>query len=313
MNPPPIEPTASSPGLLETLQPLRCAIDAALDRYTAAVEGCPQRLTEAIRYSVLAPGKRLRPILALLACQATSGSWQAALPVACAVEMIHAYSLVHDDLPAMDNDDLRRGRPTCHRAFDEATAILVGDSLQMLAVETICRDMPTDLVPRCCQILAVAAGRSQLVGGQMDDLAAEGRFADSTPASQQIRTVEQLQAIHARKTGALIVASLELGGVAGRAELDHLRGLREFGRAVGLAFQIIDDCLDIEATAEQMGKRTRKDSTAGKLTYPGLIGLEASRQMAERLVDQALDAIAALGSPAAPLRQLARFIITRTS
>ncbi len=313
MNQPPTEPTDDRSDMLQALAPLRTAIDRELNRYTAAVEGCPERLTTAIRYSVLAPGKRLRPILALLACQATSGHWKPALPVACAVEMIHAYSLVHDDLPAMDDDDLRRGRPTCHRAFDEATAILVGDSLQMLAIETICRDMPADLVADCCRILAVAAGRGQLVGGQMDDLAAEGRFPAARREPAEVGTIEQLQAIHARKTGALITASLELGGVAGRAELDHLRGLREFGRRIGLAFQIVDDCLDVEATPEQMGKRTRKDRQAGKLTYPGLIGLAASRRMAADLVGEAIEAIAGFGPPAEPLRRLARFIITRTS
>ncbi len=295
--------------LLAELQPLREAVEHALDQYTLSQPGCPERLSDAIRYSVLAPGKRLRPLLALLACEAVSGAWQPALPVACAVEFVHVYSLIHDDLPAMDNDTLRRGRATCHIQFDEATAILAGDSLQMLAVEAICRDTSPEIAARCCQILASAAGRCHLVGGQADDLAAEGRFGPIS--EQQTQPLEFLSSIHRRKTSALIEASLALGGVAGGGSADHLKCLKAYGRAIGLAFQIIDDCLDVESTAEQLGKHTRKDSTLGKLTYPGLLGLEGSREMANQLAGDASAAIAVFKDSGEPLSRLAQFVVER--
>ena len=291
------------------LQPMRDAIEGALDRWTGAVEGSPPRLTESIRYSVLAPGKRLRPLLTLMACQAVGGVWQQALPAACAVEFIHVYSLIHDDLPAMDNDTMRRGRPTCHIEFDEATAILAGDSLQMLAIETLCRELLPAQALACCKILSAAAGRSNLVGGQADDLAAEGRFGVAAP--QMGDPLEFLKSIHRRKTSALIEASLQLGGVAGGGDLNHLRSLAEFGRAIGLAFQIVDDCLDLESTPEQMGKMTKKDSSLGKLTYPGLLGLPESREMAEQLRRDACRAIAVFGERGKPLAQLATFVVER--
>lgn len=291
---------------------MRAAIEASLDRYSSEVEGCPPRLGEAIRYSLLAPGKRFRPLLVLLSCQATGGQWSAALPIACAVEMVHAYSLVHDDLPAMDDDDLRRGRPTCHRAYDEATAILVGDSLQMLAMEVLTAELPPAMAARCCHILAVAAGRSRLVGGQADDLAAEGRYG-ALPLTSEDEKFAFLRAIHLRKTAALIEASAELGGVASDAPLDHVNRLKEYGKNIGLAFQIVDDCLDIDGLVDQLGKRTGKDRTAGKLTFPSLIGLERSRAMARELVDAAIATISPLGERAAALVDLANFIVSRTS
>lgn len=278
------------------LTALRGSIDAELQRYTAEVPGCPGRLVAAMQYSCLAPGKRLRPLLSLLACQAVSGQWKPALPVACAVEMIHVYSLIHDDLPAMDDDDLRRGLPTCHKNFDEATAILAGDSLQMLAIEVICDAMETSKAVECCKILSRAAGRAHLVGGQADDLAAEGRFGEFD-IKEPAAALEYLKSIHRRKTGALIIASLQLGGVAGGATGKHLECLHQYGKCIGLAFQIVDDCLDVESTAEQLGKKTRKDSELGKLTYPGLLGLEQSHQMAEELIAEAIDALG-------PLRKL---------
>ncbi len=287
------------------------AVETQLDSYTATQSGCPARLNEAIRYSVLAPGKRLRPLLALLACEAVGGNWQDALPAACAVEFVHVYSLIHDDLPAMDDDTLRRGQPTCHLKFDEATAILAGDSLQMLAIEVICRDMPADVAAHCCQILAEVAGRQHLVGGQADDLAAEGRYGP--PDLGDRSELDFLKYIHRRKTGALIEGSLRLGGVAGGATLDHLRRLAQYGQAVGLAFQIIDDCLDVEATSEQLGKNTRKDNTLGKLTYPSLLGLDESRQLADRLSGEAISAIAVFGDRARKLAELATFVVERRS
>jgi geranylgeranyl diphosphate synthase, type II len=296
--------------LLHELQPYREAIESSLDKYTTGKLGVPQRLTEAIRYSVLAPGKRLRPLLALLACEAVGASWEMAMPAACAVEFVHVYSLIHDDLPAMDNDALRRGRATCHIEYDEATAILAGDSLQMLAIEVLSQDLPTPVAMDCCKILSRAAGRECLVGGQVDDLAAEGRFG-SLPQATAASTLEFLKSIHRRKTSALIEASLQLGGVAGGASLDHLRCLASYGRAIGLAFQIIDDCLDVESTSEQMGKNTRKDQDLGKLTYPGLMGLSESRSLAEQLISDGCDAIAVFGAGAERLTVLAKFVVER--
>lgn len=295
--------------LLNELEEYRQVIESHLDQFTAAVDGCPPRLSDAMRYSVLSPGKRLRPLLTLLACEAVGGDWRKAVPAACAVELVHVYSLIHDDLPAMDNDELRRGKPTCHRQFDEATAILAGDSLQMLAIEILSCEMPPEMVGKCCKILSRAAGRSCLVGGQADDLAAEGRYG---PRSEQWN-IEFLKDIHRRKTGALIVASLEMGGVAGQASLDHLNKLSQYGQAIGLAFQIVDDCLDVEATAEQLGKNTRKDDEHGKLTYPGLLGLAESRRMAETLIGEALEAIAVFQDRGKKLSDLAKFVVDRRS
>jgi geranylgeranyl diphosphate synthase, type II len=291
------------------LNPLRCAVDDCLDMYTAGQEGSPARLTDAIRYSVLAPGKRFRPILVLLACEAVSGQWQSALPAACAVEFIHVYSLIHDDLPCMDDDQLRRGRPTCHVEFDEATAILAGDSLQMLAIDVLVNHLPAEQALKCCQVLSQAAGRSQLVGGQLDDLSAEGRFGATFPS--QLEPLEFLKSIHYRKTSALIEASLHMGGVVGGANQSAIDGLRLFGRSVGLAFQIIDDCLDLEGSTEKLGKAIRKDSQKGKLTYPELIGLGASRELAEQLVSEAYEALSVLREGADKLNSLARFVIER--
>jgi geranylgeranyl diphosphate synthase, type II len=292
------------------LKPLRLAVDRSLEDYTGDQVGCPQRLAEAIRYSVLAPGKRIRPILTLLACEAVSGDWQAALPVACAVEFVHVYSLIHDDLPCMDDDNLRRGRPTCHIQFDEATAVLTGDCLQMMAIELLVTHLPNDQAVRCCGILSRAAGRSQLVGGQMDDLSAEGRFGISCDLA--LGELELLKSIHFRKTSALIEAALHMGGVVGGADESTISGLRTYGRCVGLAFQIVDDCLDLEGTTEQLGKTTRKDSRSGKLTYPQLLGLEASKQLAEQLISEACAALSVLGERAGKLNGLAKYVIDRT-
>ncbi len=295
--------------LQRELQPLREAVDAALDRYSQGSEGCPVRLSDAIRYSLLAPGKRLRPLLCLLACEAVGGPWEPALPAACAIEFVHVYSLIHDDLPAMDNDSLRRGRATCHIEFDEATAILAGDSLQMLAMQVISQDMPPERAIECVRILSSAAGRGHLVGGQADDLAAEGRFG---PLSTGVLSpLDFLKSIHRRKTSALIEASLRLGGVAGGATLDHLNSLSAYGQAIGLAFQIVDDCLDVESTPEQLGKNTRKDSSLGKLTYPGLLGLDESRRLASQLISEACAAVAVFKNRGQRLTQLAQFVVER--
>ncbi len=261
----------------------RRLVDAALDRYSDLPSDCPAQLREAIRYSLLAPCKRLRPTLVLFAAEACGSTWEAALPAACAVEMIHTYSLIHDDLPAMDNDDLRRGRPTCHKAFGEAVAILAGDALLALAFEIMASDIPdAGVAARCCAALAAASGATALVGGQVDDLAVQ--FTDADLAA--------LEHIHRRKTGAMFVASLRLGGYVAGADQTRQIALERFGQKIGLAFQITDDLLDIDGDETKLGKRVGKDSKQGKLTFPGLLGIDESRSRARELIDEACAALA---------------------
>jgi geranylgeranyl diphosphate synthase, type II len=277
-----------------------CAqIDAALRRFVQFGAGCPDRLSEAIEYSLLAPGKRLRPQLVLFAAEACGGEIDQALPAAAAVEMVHAYSLVHDDLPAMDDDDLRRGRPTCHKQFDEATAILVGDALQARAFEVLARDVrPPALAARCCAELAQAAGATALVGGQADDLATT--FGD--------RSHEQLESIHRRKTGALFRVALRLGAIVADASAEQLEALDRFGERLGLAFQVVDDLLDVSGSEGRVGKRLNKDRRQGKATYPSLVGVTASRELADQLIDEACAALEVFGESAARLREMAHFV-----
>jgi geranylgeranyl diphosphate synthase type II len=280
----------------------RAEIEAALLRYTEFDEDCPARLRTAIRHSLLAPGKRLRPMLVLMAAGACGCPDGRAMPAACAVEMVHTYSLIHDDLPAMDDDDMRRGRPACHAAFDEATAILAGDALLARAFEILATDVQLPAVAaRCCAELGQAAGASKLVGGQADDLAAEFTSAD----------VAELERIHRRKTGAMFRVSLRLGGIVAEADDATLSALDSYGQYLGLAFQIVDDLLDVRGDAAAMGKRVAKDSHHGKLTFPRLLGEAASRQRAEWLLDRACAAVAGLGPRAAPLESLARFVLER--
>lgn len=288
----------------ELLRDLAAEVNAALEGSLARLSAdCPPRLREAMRYSLLAPGKRLRPALALLACEACGGERRAALPAACAIEMIHTYSLIHDDLPAMDDDDFRRGRPTCHKQFDEGAAILAGDALLTLAFEVLARDVqPPEVAAACCVELASAAGPEGMVGGQMADLEAE-----STP----VATAEALEAIHRRKTGRLLCAAVLLGGRIARAAPPSLASLRDYGTAVGLAFQIADDLLDVEGAAEKIGKRVGKDAKHGKLTYPSLWGLEESRRRAAALAEEACAALAPFGARGGRLQSLARYIIAR--
>jgi geranylgeranyl diphosphate synthase type II len=288
--------------LSEAVADYRTQIDEALAVYCELGDGCPPGLREAIEYSLLAPGKRIRPILALAAADACGGDPRAALPVACAVEMIHCYSLVHDDLPAMDDDDLRRGRPTCHVVFGEANAILTGDALLAYAFEVVARDtQPSTVVAPCITTLAKAAGPTALVGGQYDDLA----------AGAQPRNLEALQAIHRRKTGAMLTVSLELGGIVVGGDAAQLKALAQYGRALGMAFQITDDLLDTTGSAEQVGKRTGKDAGRDKLTYPGLMGLEASRAEAQRLTEEACSAALEFGIRGRTLELIARFVLER--
>ncbi len=285
-----------------TLHDLRHRIDEALNQYSDFGRGCPEELREAIRHSLLAPGKRLRPMLVLMAAEACGCDQQRAVPAACAVEMIHTYSLIHDDLPAMDDDDMRRGQPSCHAKFGEATAILAGDALLTRAFEIMAQDIqPPQVAARCCAELAHAAGVTQLVGGQADDLAAQ--FADGS--------VQRLEDIHRRKTGAMFWISLRLGGIVAEADDEQADALGTYGRKMGLAFQIVDDLLDLQGDETAMGKRTKKDHRRGKLTFPAVLGVEESRHRAERLIDEACHALAPFGSRADDLAALARYVIQR--
>lgn len=281
---------------------VRREVDAALDCCTRYDSDCPPNLQNAIRHSLLAPCKRLRPMLVLMAVEACGYDRERGLPAACAVEMVHTYSLIHDDLPAMDDDDLRRGRPSCHAAFGEATAILAGDALLAQAFEVLARDTePPEVAARCCAELAQAAGASALVGGQTDDLAAE----------HQSLSIDDLERIHRRKTGALFRASLRLGGIVGHADGEELSSLDLYGRKMGLAFQIIDDLLDLKGDETVLGKRTGKDSDRGKLTFPGLLGAKESRLRAEQLVSEACRAVGDFGPRGEHLVSLAQYVLER--
>lgn len=263
------------------------------------------RLYDAMAYSVMGGGKRVRPLLVYAACEALGGDPARADQAACAVELIHAYSLVHDDLPAMDDDDLRRGRPTTHKAYDEACAILAGDGLQTLAFETLLA-APQDAAVRLemVAVLARASGPAGMVGGQAIDLESVGRRIDQ-PA---------LETMHLHKTGALIAASVQLGALAsGAATATDREALARYAQAIGLAFQVWDDVLDIEGDTQTLGKRQGADIARDKPTYPALLGLEAAKAYALELCDTALAAIAPLGERAEPLRALARYIVGRRS
>jgi len=277
-------------------------VDQSLDRYTTFGPGCPSLLREAIRHSLLAPGKRFRPALVLWASEACGGDWDRAMPAACAVEMIHTYSLIHDDLPAMDDDDMRRGLPTCHKKFGEATAILAGDALLALAFEVLAGDVrPPEVAARCCAALAAAAGACELVGGQADD----------TSSALSEGGLAALESIHRRKTGAMIAVSLRLGAMTAGADPAEVDALADYGARIGLAFQITDDLLDARGDASTVGKRVGKDSQRGKLTFPGLLGIEGSLQHAQRQIDEACAALAPLGARTGRLESLARFVLER--
>ncbi|MEK7414888.1 MAG: polyprenyl synthetase family protein [Planctomycetota bacterium] len=270
------------------------ALEARLPPATAE----PARLHAAMRYAVFAGGKRLRPALVLQACRASGGADAAAAPVMAAVELLHTYTLVHDDLPAMDDDDLRRGRPTCHRAFDEATAILAGDALQALAFESA-----AEVSAVAVRVLARDSGSLGVVGGQQDDLDAEGKPIDAT----------LLERIHRRKTAALIRASCELGAITAGAQPDVRAALAQYGEALGLAFQIADDVLDATATAQTLGKTPGKDAAQGKLTYVAVHGLAAARSEAARQAEIAIAALKPLRDRGTVLAGLARFVVERKS
>ena len=291
--------------LIDWLSEQKKTIDTLLDKRLPTESDLAIGIHEAMRYSVFAGGKRIRPVLVLESCRACGGADGDALPAACAVELIHTYSLIHDDLPAMDDDDLRRGRPTVHRAFGEAEAILAGDALHTLAFEVVAgRPSGERYAARridAVQVLATSAGVAGMVGGQMADLEAERAPVDAAG----------LEWIHRHKTGALLAASTEIGAILAGADKTARSAMARYGATLGLAFQIADDILDCTATAEDLGKTPGKDEIAGKATYPSLFGLDASRKRADALVDEALGALRPHRLLSPPLESLARFAVHR--
>jgi geranylgeranyl diphosphate synthase type II len=291
------------------LQAQRQVVEEALRRHMLAAEGDFAAHIETMRYSLFVGGKRVRPVLCLAAGRCVSdapGLDERLLPAACALECVHTYSLIHDDLPAMDNDDLRRGQPTCHKKFGEAEAILAGDGLLTYAFELISSERFPGPEPavrlRMTAILAKAAGSLGMVGGQFLDIASE---------EKQI-LFELLQTIHRSKTGALLTAAAQMGAVGGGADEAQLQALTEYGQAVGLAFQIADDLLDVTASTAQLGKTAGHDAEQGKATYPAFFGVEKSRVLANEAAERAVTALAAFDERAEPLRTLARYIVSRT-
>ena len=314
---------------------LRERVNARLAEFVApsastSAADCPDRLREAMAYSLLAGGKRLRPLLVLLAAEACGGEVDQALPAACAIEMVHTYSLIHDDLPAMDDDDFRRGRPTNHKVFGEAMAILAGDALLTLAFEIVARHtQPAAVAAACCADLAGAAGWCGMVAGQAADIEAEtsvecrvssgevGSPADISSGSplptpeSRLSALAQLEAIHRRKTGRLLTSAVTLGARVALATPELINRLEHFGKCVGLAFQIADDLLDVTGDAAKLGKGVRKDATLGKMTYPGLLGTDESRCKADSLIDEACQMLQPLGPRGDKLAALARFVTQR--
>ena len=280
------------------------AIDVALDRFLPPDTQRPQTLHKAMRYSVLACGKRLRPVLVIAGAEAVGGTAEQVMPTACALEMIHTYSLVHDDLPAMDNDDFRRGVPTNHKVFGEAIAILAGDALLTLAFRLVADNART-AAPGAVQAVvadvADAAGHAGMVAGQVEDLEAEGRQVGA----------DTLDYIHVHKTGALIRTSLRVGAMLCDATAEQVRALSVAGANLGLAFQIVDDILDVVASSAELGKTAGKDQIQQKATFPAIHGLEASRARARSLIEEAEQALTAFGPRAEPIRALGRFILER--
>ncbi len=278
-------------------------VDRALSRYLPAEKTKPATIHRAMRYSLFAGGKRLRPILCLAAAEACGGKIADALPLACALECIHTYSLVHDDLPSMDNDDFRRGRPTCHKVFGDGIAVLAGDALLTVAFEILAQATGSKRydVRALLGELSEAAGSRKLIAGQVADLEGEGRKI----------TRAQLRYIHENKTAALIATSVRLGAMSANASALQLAAMTDFGRSLGLAFQVIDDILDVTQTSEKLGKSAGKDVAAQKATYPAVIGLEKSRAEARRLTNRADGALATLGARADRLHELAGHLLAR--
>jgi geranylgeranyl diphosphate synthase, type II len=285
----------------------RVTVDDALDRVLPPETAEPVTIHRAMRYSVLAPGKRLRPILVIAGAEAVAGRADTVLDTACALELIHAYSLIHDDLPAMDDDDYRRGRLTSHKVFGEAMAILAGDALLTLAFRLVAtnaaRVVPAALVGSVVAEIADAAGTNGMVGGQVVDIESEGKSISP----------DMLDYIHLHKTAALIRAALRVGALLAGGHAEHVEAISRAGLALGLAFQIVDDILDVEGSLAELGKSAGSDERKQKATYPAVHGLDASRRRARALLDEAQAALAPLGAPAVPLSALADFIFERRS
>ena len=290
----------------EFLLGAREEVDATLDELLPAATAPPSRLHEAMRYSIFAGGKRVRPALVLLAGESLGAEREALLPGAAALEMLHTFSLVHDDLPSLDNDDLRRGRPTVHKEYDEATAVLVGDALLNLGLATLA-DHPQAVDDsrrvRAVSLVAAAIGTGGMIGGQEADLEAEDHWPDDAVAT--------LESIHRRKTGALLTASVRLGGLYADASAEQDALLTDLGERIGLLFQIGDDILDVERSTEELGKTAGKDAEARKLTYPGLFGLEESKRRLAAIHDEALDLAGRLPGDGGLFRSLVVYLVSR--
>lgn len=288
------------------LAEVRAPIDKTLDRLLPTPGEPPARLHEAMRYSIFAGGKRIRPALTLIAADTLGVDRETVLPGAAVLEMLHTYSLIHDDLPAMDDDDLRRGRPTCHKQYDEATAILAGDSLLTLGL-TLLAIHPASADPearrRSVELVGEAVGTRGMIGGQVDDMAAESHWPDDAPA--------MLASIHRRKTGALLVASVRLAGVYADVDAETDGVLGEIGDGIGMMFQIADDILDIEGTSETLGKTAGKDAAVDKLTYPGLYGLDQAKTMLHETRDRTLDLARRLPGDGGLFPSLIDYLATR--
>jgi geranylgeranyl diphosphate synthase, type II len=288
------------------LEERRVLVDEALERYLPGAGDSPKEIHEAVRYSIFAGGKRLRPILVLAAAEAAGGQVEQAMDAAAAIELIHTYSLIHDDLPAMDDDDFRRGRPTCHKVYGEAMAILAGDALLtqafiLLSAEPASVDVGSEARLRVIQEIALAAGSKGMVGGQVVDILNEDREID----------LPTLQYLHTHKTGALIRGCLRVGGILASAEPEHLEALTRYGERIGLAFQIVDDILDLEGNLEALGKQAGSDLRKKKATFPALLGIEESRRWAHRLVSEAKQSLVMFGECGAALSAIADFVVMR--
>jgi len=291
------------PDVKRFLAERRPVVERILDEYIPKEGQFPQLIHKAMRYSLFSGGKRLRPILVLECCSVCDGEEERAYPAAAAVEFIHTYSLIHDDLPCMDDDDIRRGRPTSHRVFGEGVAVLAGDALLTAAFGTLARMDEPRILKKVLAELAEAAGSMGMVGGQTLDI---------TPPDKEPYK-EYVYSIHKLKTASLIRASCRIGAICASASPERLAALDTYGRNIGLAFQITDDILDETASEEQLGKKTQKDRDKGRITYPAVFGLEESRREAERLIEEALDSLRIFGKKAENLSALAEFILHRAS
>lgn len=289
-------------GIQQRLRSFADEADAHLHEMLAVSPHDDTKLRSAVQYSLLAPGKRLRPYLVVRCCELVGGSRELAWPVAAAIECVHAFSLVHDDLPAMDNDDLRRGRPTTHKQFDQATAILAGDALVVLAFELVAGHIAdATIASRLVLELAQATGWAGMIGGQAADLEGE-----KSPPS-----IDLTRSIHDRKTAALFSAAARMGAIVGRGDDTQIEAVGTYGRHFGLSFQIADDLLDVTSTTQELGKTVGKDARAGKQTYPASVGVQASGAETAAARDRAIDALSPFGDAAEDLRELARYVVSR--